>query len=988
MRRSNFIFIFLILIFFSSYVQSQENYTVKAYSDIDGLPQNSIKSIVPDESGYLWLATEDGLTRYDGHNFLVYDELNTHHRSNRINSLKRDLKTGTLYAETEYHEFIPIKKGSTLPKPVPFKSLFPYADYSSFLMEESPLRFENSPLFKVQLSASERCEIRQNKVVYYQGKKTKELSYPYRNTSLFFVSQKKLFHINTNTSADLIDEKSITHVAITGDLAEEKSASESSLKVFWSNATDQVFVYVNQSVYQLQYNGKVLSSKRLLKGFDLTEKNIITIYYNDSSKKFFLGSLTQGLYVIQLSVFNSKMAKEQFDKSIKYALFPYNQHTVLFANGSLLQTDGKESRLPLLAQYSNNFSITIDKQSHIWVQKDSSIFKLSADGRKLLATYTFPAKASCLYMGKDGLLWIGTLGAIYTLEVASHKSTPQEVLKLKNVSVLREQGDYLWVGTHKGLFRYHLKQKKLSAIPKMSDFHIRDILVRKDEAWICTYGDGFYLYKNQLLKKMPLDKNRYLNSSHCLVADQRGFFWITTNKGMFQVAIKDLLAFHRGAKDEVYYNYFNQDYGFNINEFNGGCQPCGVALNDGNLVFPSLIGSVMFDPNLIQTELPNEPIYIDKILRDNQEVKLSNRLNINPDFERLNIMISTPYFGDRHNLQFEYKLKDENNWSPLEPNAAITFSTLSSGTHELLIRKAAGFGQSYTYKSLVIKALPRFYETWWFKLLTTVLILLLIILIFRQRTSRILKRNKMLEELVHSRTQELANNIHHLKDSQNQLEAQSNFQKRLLAAITHDIKSPLKYMMITGKQLYVNPEQNPSLKEVARAVYLSSRSMFYFTENLLNYSKLFVNDVQLDFSSLDLHHLVARKMEIFSEAGVYHNMIFKNEVEKGTLVNTNGLILSVIIHNLLDNAVKFSANGEVVFSTLKTANGVTLVMTDEGAGLPPEIVDWLNFSKGKEVSNGLGLKMIKELAPKIKVSIKAERLAKGTRFELYFAQMA
>lgn len=985
MRRSTFIVIFLLLLFVSFHVQSQENYSVKNYSDIDGLPQNSIKSIVPDESGYLWLATEGGLTRYDGHNFLVFEDFKTHDRSNRINSLKRDLKTGTLYAETESHEFVPIKKGNTLSTSVPFKALFPHTDDPGYLMEELPLRFDSGSLYKVQLSASERCEITKNKVVYYQGKNAKELAYPYHNASLFFVSRKELFHINTPNGADLISEKGITKVAITGALAEEKNASESTLKIYWNNATDQAFVYINQSIYQLQYNGKVLSSKLLLKGFDLKEKNIITIYYHGRSKKVFLGSLTQGLYVIQLSVFNSKMAKKQVDKSIKYALFPYNNHAVLFANGSLLQTDGKESRLPLLHQYSNNFSITMDKQTHIWVQKDSSIFKLSADGSKLLAKYTFPAKASCLYMGNDSLLWIGTLAGIYTLDVATPKSSPQEVLKVRNVSILKEQGDYLWVGTHKGLFRYHLKQKKLAAIPKMSDFHIRDILVRQDEAWICTYGDGFYLYKNKRLKKMPLDKSKYLNFSHCLLEDQRGFFWITTNKGLFQVSIKDLLAFHRGARAYVYYNYFNQDYGFNINEFNGGCQPCGVALNDGNLVFPSLIGSVMFDPNLIQNDLPDQPIYIDKILRDNQEVTLSNRLIINPDFERLNIMISTPYFGDRHNLQFEYKLKDENNWIPLNPNAAITFSTLSSGTHELLIRKAAGFGQSYTYKSFIIKVLPKFYQTWWFTLLAATIFLLLMMIIFRKRTSRILKRNKMLEELVHNRTQKLANNIHSLKDSQNQLEAQSNFQKRLLTAITHDIKSPLKYMMITSKQLYVNPEQNPSLKEVTRAVYLSARNMFYFTENLLNYSKLFVNDVQLDFTSLDLHHLVARKMEIFSEAGVYHNITFKNLVEKETLVHTNALILSVIIHNLLDNAVKFSSSGEVVFSTLKIEHGIILMITDEGSGLPSEIVNWFNFSNGIEVSKGLGLKMIKELAPKIKVNIKAERLTKGTRFELHFA---
>jgi signal transduction histidine kinase len=980
-------FLLLILLFFSFHVQSQSNYVIKNYSDIDGLPQNSIKSIAPDEIGYLWLATEGGLTRYDGYNFLLFDKFNTHNLSNRINSLKRNLKTGALYAETEYHELIQIKKGQTLPKSEAFKTIFPHADNPEFLMAESPLKYEHSPLFKVQLSSNQRCEIIKNKIIYYHLQNRKELEYKYNNASLFFASRKQLFHINSNTSADLIDEKGINKVAITGQLTDEKNASESTLKIFWNNANDQAFIYINKSVYQLQYNGKVLRSKLLLKDLDLIEKNIITIYYNEQSKKFFLGSLTQGLYIVQLPAFNSKMVKGQIDKSVRYALFPYNNHAVLFANGNLLQTDGKESRFPLINNYSNNYSITIDRQSNIWVQKGFSIFKLSENGSKLLEKHNFSTEASCLYMEQDSLLWIGTLGGIYTLDPAKSKSIPKELLKLKNVSILKKQGDNLWIGTYKGLFKYNLREKKLSAISKMSNYHIRSILLRQDEVWICTYGDGFYLYKGNKLKKMPLDKGKYLNTSHCLVEDKKGFFWVTTNKGLFQVAIKDLLAFYQGTKDFVYYNYFNQDYGFNINEFNGGCQPCGIALNDGNLVFPSLVGSVMFNPDLLQTELPDQPIYIDKILRDNKEIKSSDTLNINPDFERLNIMISTPYFGNRYNLQFEYKLKEENNWNQLDPAAAITFSTLSSGTHELLIRKASGFGQSYNHRSLIINVLPNFYQTWWFILVTAIIIMLFIFLIFKQRTSRILKQNKMLEELILDRTHELANNINNLKDSQNQLEAQSTFQKRLLAAITHDIKSPLKYMMITGKQLYINQEQSPNLKEVARAVYLSARNMFYFTENLLNYSKLFINDTQQHFTKLDLHKLIAGKIEIFSEAGLYNKIAFNNKVEKETLINTNELILSVIIHNLLDNAVKFSPGGEVVFSTIKVDNNLALVITDEGSGLPPEIMKWLNFPNSRELSSGLGLKMIKELAPKINVNVKAERLTKGTRFELYFGKI-
>lgn len=54
-------------------------YSVTRYTDENGLPQNSVSSITCDSNGFLWLATEDGLVRFDGQSFFIFSKtiLNT-----------------------------------------------------------------------------------------------------------------------------------------------------------------------------------------------------------------------------------------------------------------------------------------------------------------------------------------------------------------------------------------------------------------------------------------------------------------------------------------------------------------------------------------------------------------------------------------------------------------------------------------------------------------------------------------------------------------------------------------------------------------------------------------------------------------------------------------------------------------------------------------------------------------------------------------------
>ena len=65
----------------------------------NGLPQNSIRDILQTRDGYLWLATEGGLVRFDGTRFVVFDKSVPGFRKPRIGALRED-RDGTLWAGT------------------------------------------------------------------------------------------------------------------------------------------------------------------------------------------------------------------------------------------------------------------------------------------------------------------------------------------------------------------------------------------------------------------------------------------------------------------------------------------------------------------------------------------------------------------------------------------------------------------------------------------------------------------------------------------------------------------------------------------------------------------------------------------------------------------------------------------------------------------------------------------------------------------------
>ena len=277
-------------------------------------------------------------------------------------------------------------------------------------------------------------------------------------------------------------------------------------------------------------------------------------------------------------------------------------------------------------------------------------------------------------------------------------------------------------------------------------------------------------------------------------------------------------------------------------------------------------------------------------------------------------------------------------------------------------------------------------------------ILLLAALVYwgvKYRIRYIMQRNIDLEKIVSDRTLDLVETVTALRDSKDTLREKAKLQQNIILAFSHDLKSPLMYLMITAQKMYESLKSSPGkLADSAKIIQHSSFNMYHFTDNYLTYAKLYFLSEKPSMGKVDVYGLVAEKVETFKYIAESKNLEIKNHASPYLYVNTNGMLLSIIIHNLLDNATKYTDEGYIEFSSKENEETIEINITDTGMGMSDEVKKqyadlfhitttetYVNDAAGK----GLGFQMVKEIISIIGAQMRIEsEEEKGTSVSIIF----
>jgi ligand-binding sensor domain-containing protein/signal transduction histidine kinase len=374
-------------------------------------------------------------------------------------------------------------------------------------------------------------------------------------------------------------------------------------------------------------------------------------------------------------------------------------------------------------------------------------------------------------------LWIGTnWGGLNLLDRATGKFT-RYTIKNSTISsgdiraIIEDNNGGLWIGCSKGGVNYFDRDKKTfrqyfadaGSNNDISGNMIYALLFDKSgKLWIGTEGAGLLTYDSTQKKLEWINEKDGFNGSSvfAMQQDNDGNIWLSTNAGISKWDVHE----------KVFRNYDSSD-GLQSGQFNScsflydrKTNLMGFAGTEGvTLFYPDHIRPNLKKPDVVITgfQLFNKDVLIDST--NNEDAILRQAINHTPEITlQYNESVFTLEFAALsytlpEKNKYAYKMEGfDNDWSYIGSGRSATYTNLDPGTYTFRVKASNSDGiWNEEGTSLVIRIIPPWWKTWWFR---TVSVLALIGLAWgysRLRIQAINEQKKLLEFSVREKTKQL-----------------------------------------------------------------------------------------------------------------------------------------------------------------------------------------------------------------------------------------
>jgi heavy metal sensor kinase len=193
---------------------------------------------------------------------------------------------------------------------------------------------------------------------------------------------------------------------------------------------------------------------------------------------------------------------------------------------------------------------------------------------------------------------------------------------------------------------------------------------------------------------------------------------------------------------------------------------------------------------------------------------------------------------------------------------------------------------------------------------------------------------------------------------------------RFSADVSHELRTPLTILRGELEAAVQHQRLTPELLDLVGSALEETERLRTIVEQLLVVSRLDAGNVQMERLPLDLGQLAASTAEQMLLLAEEKSITLRCDAEAGVVVDGDPSRLKQVVVNLLDNAVRYTAEGGTISLSAARQNGwATLVVADNGAGIPSEALPHVfeRFYRADKArsrysgGSGLGLSIVKAI---------------------------
>lgn len=764
--------ILLCLLCFSSVFAQHNSYRFDHWTTDNGLPQNTVRAIVQARDGYLWLTTFDGLARFDGVRFTVFDKNNTPAiTNNRFTALYED-KDGTLWAGADQGEVVSYRNGV-------------FTSYASA---------EGRP----GVSISNFSRDFNDELMFMTGSNTYYLrAGKFIPTPQEYADPRLKFYLGPSGTRWAVDARGVRQ-------AKDGREIHYPIKFDWDEGLSGLEIYEDRqgslwlgdrtAVYRLR-DGQAtryttqdgLPSRMVVRpqrededggiwfvtgwvlqdglGVVRFKDGRFTIYGKDAGLPTTAyiqiigdreGSIwvatSSGLYRVSKELITTYSTANGLAHNEVYPLLKARNGDIwvgtqrglsLFRNGTFAENPVKGYREIVQSFWE-------DRLGRMWIGAWGWLHRYENGRLKLLNSLLGKdALVWAIREDRTGAVWIGTQRGLYKLQgdiVTAHYTT-KDGLPSDDVKAIHESADgVLWFGTFGGLAKF--KDGKFTSYTTaqgLTGNRVRSLYEDSEATlWVGTYDDGLSRFRDGRFFSYRTEHGLYNNGVFQILEDRRGYFWISCNKGIYRVSRRELNELAEGRISRINSIAFGKHDGMLNTECNGGRQPAGLLANDGRLWFPTMGGVAVVDPEAAQPNSPPPPVKIEAVTLERGAVDFHKLVTVAPGQGDLEINYTGLSLLKSEQVRFRYKLEGlDPDWVDVGTRRVAYFPYLPPGNYRFRVI-AANSGGVWNEEGAVLDifvATP-FYRTIGFGVLVALGVAGLSYLVFRTRVAQLQRRQK------------------------------------------------------------------------------------------------------------------------------------------------------------------------------------------------------------------------------------------------------